>query len=128
MAKNVVYLKCSIDDTDFYRIIGLNSSKIIATATLYINTRKKIEDAAHLTGVFVSPEHRGQGWGKALVKKAILLAQDESKDLLVLQVHQCNLSARKLYTSTGFTEYESTNEEGFISLYMILQNKDNGKA
>ena len=58
-------------------------------------------DALHLIDIALTPEHRGQGLGEAILRRLM----DEAAALavpLTLQVAQDNLAAQRLYRRLGF--------------------------
>jgi ribosomal protein S18 acetylase RimI-like enzyme len=55
-------------------------------------------------GVGVLPEFRGNGYGRAILSKAIRQLQEEKADEIMLQVAAENETALKLYLSCGFQE------------------------
>lgn len=65
----------------------------------------KIVDEAEVISIAVSPAHRRQGVGRALMQA---LAEDcirSGMKAIRLEVRQGNLPAQTLYTSMGFTPY-----------------------
>lgn len=66
-------------------------------------------DFIHLFHVFVDREHRGKGYSKLLIKKAITYAQKADIPAITLFVLPSNEIAVNLYKSYGF---EDTGEKG----------------
>jgi ribosomal protein S18 acetylase RimI-like enzyme len=67
--------------------------------------RKKQHHRALIWGMYVTPEARGKGIGKQLLTTAIDHARQAGVEELTLAVTVGNLSARKLYVSSGFNPY-----------------------
>lgn len=57
----------------------------------------------HLAELFVVPERRGEGLGRALVVEAIELARSRGADYMDLGTSEDDLAARALYESLGFS-------------------------
>ena len=57
----------------------------------------------HLAELFVVPERRGQGLGRALVVQAIELARSKGADYMDLGTGEDDAAARALYKSLGFS-------------------------
>ena len=57
----------------------------------------------HLVELFVVPERRGQGLGRALVVQAIELARSKGADYMDLGTGEDDAAARALYESLGFS-------------------------
>jgi ribosomal protein S18 acetylase RimI-like enzyme len=56
----------------------------------------------HLAELYVVPERRGQGQGRALMEAAIELARGEGADRMDLGTEEDDRAARALYGSLGF--------------------------
>jgi ribosomal protein S18 acetylase RimI-like enzyme len=57
----------------------------------------------HLAELFVVPERRGEGLGRALVVEAIELARRKGADYMDLGTGEGDVAARALYESLGFS-------------------------
>ena len=58
--------------------------------------------------VIVDPAYRGQGVGRALVKAAVAYVKEaDASPTLYLTSNPSRVSARRLYVSEGFEEYET---------------------
>ena len=57
----------------------------------------------HLAELFVVPERRGQGLGRALVVQAIELARSKGADYMDLGTGEDDVAARAVYESLGFS-------------------------
>ena len=70
------------------------------------DTDLKSKHKGNIYGMYVAPEVRGQGVGKALMAEAIERAKEfEGVEQIHLQVVSTNGSAKKLYESLGFETY-----------------------
>ena len=101
---------------------------LVATASIRRETRTKFAHRALVWGVFVEPEHRGRGWGRAVVTAAVDLARAwAGVDYVDLAVSENAPAAQRLYESLGFAawgrEPESTELEGrrYDEIYMTLR-------
>lgn len=78
--------------------------------------------------MYVAPEARSTGLGKALMLEVIKMARNlNGLEQLNLSVVSTNISAKKLYESLGFETYGlernalKQNEEYFDEEFMVLQ-------
>ena len=79
---------------------------LVGTAGAYRVDRVKLRHKASIVGVYVAPEARGQGIGRALVSAAMERARAwEGVTQLHLSVAVPNDAARQLYLSLGFRVY-----------------------
>jgi ribosomal protein S18 acetylase RimI-like enzyme len=60
----------------------------------------------YLAELYVVPERRGQGLGRALMDAAIELARQEGADHMELNTSEDDVAARALYERLGFTNRE----------------------
>jgi ribosomal protein S18 acetylase RimI-like enzyme len=60
----------------------------------------------YLAELYVVPERRGQGLGRALMEAAIELARREGADYMDLGTGEDDVAARALYESLGFSNRE----------------------
>lgn len=80
--------------------------QLIGVVTLIIETREKIKHRATLVAMYVTPEHRGKGIGKALILEAIQKAKEiETIEQINLSVTVTNEAAYRLYSSLGFETF-----------------------
>jgi ribosomal protein S18 acetylase RimI-like enzyme len=61
---------------------------------------------AHLQELYVAPELRGRGIGRALLQRAVELAREKGADGIDLNSGETDTAARRLYESMGFTNRE----------------------
>ncbi len=68
--------------------------------------RDKVRHRAFIWGVFVYPDCRGKGIGKALLQEVLERAtQLRDLDKVVLSVNHSSMTAKQLYESLGFKQY-----------------------
>jgi ribosomal protein S18 acetylase RimI-like enzyme len=60
----------------------------------------------YLAELYVAPDKRGQGLGRALMEAAIELAREQGADGMDLGTGEHDTAARALYESLGFTNNE----------------------
>ncbi len=65
----------------------------------------------YLAELYVMPDRRGRGLGRALMTAALQLARDRGADTMDIGVDEPDLPARKLYESLGFA---NRNEHGDV--------------
>ena len=66
------------------------------------------EPDAYLQELYVAPERRGQGLGRALLEAAMELARDEGATHIDLGTSEDDTEALGLYRSAGFTNREGS--------------------
>lgn len=57
----------------------------------------------YLAELYVAPDRRGHGLGRALMEAALQTARDRGADTMDIGVDEPDLPARRLYESLGFT-------------------------
>ena len=60
----------------------------------------------YLAELYVAPERRGQGLGRALMESALEVAREEGADYMELGTAETDVAARGLYESLGFSNRE----------------------
>jgi len=70
----------------------------------------------YLAELYVIPDQRGHGIGRALMQAAMDLARSEGADHMDLATSQADTAARGLYESLGFTNHEGK-PDGPINYY-----------
>jgi ribosomal protein S18 acetylase RimI-like enzyme len=71
---------------------------------------------AYLEELYVAPDLRGQGLGRALLEAAMEVARERGADHIDLGTSEDDAAARGLYESLGFTNREGR-PEGPVMLY-----------
>ena len=61
---------------------------------------------SYLAELYVVPDRRGQGIGRALMEETMAAARAEGADTMELGTGEADVSARGLYESLGFTHTE----------------------
>ena len=61
---------------------------------------------AYLGELYVVPERRGQGLGRALLEAAMARSRERGADRIELNTSETDVAARGLYESSGFTNRE----------------------
>jgi RimJ/RimL family protein N-acetyltransferase len=77
----------------------------------------------HVWGLWVAPEHRRAGAGRALVEAAARWARVRGFETLALDVAETEPAARALYTSLGFAPTAEVRPGGLIGLARALDPK-----
>lgn len=102
--------------------------ELVAAAGVLRQVSPKFDHRANIWGVFVAPEHRRKGLGRAVVAAAIDWAREQpSVDYVDLGVSERAEDARRLYESLGFAawgrEPEATEVDGrrYDEIHMTLR-------
>ena len=61
---------------------------------------------SYLAELYVVPDRRGQGIGRALMEQTLEMARDRGADTMELGTGEDDVAARALYESLGFTNHE----------------------
>jgi ribosomal protein S18 acetylase RimI-like enzyme len=100
---------------------------LIGLATLYREQHLKNDHKAHLFGMYVSPEYRRQGIGKALLEEIIARARKLGLRQINLSVNNANEAPVGLYESFGFERFGlekdamRIGEDYYDAAYMVLR-------
>ncbi|WP_430536560.1 GNAT family N-acetyltransferase [Listeria rocourtiae] len=85
---------------------AFSGGNLVGVVTLIRENRIKMRHRANIVAMYVTPERRGSGVGKALIGTAIEQAKLlEGVEQVYLSVVTANKLARKLYISLGFQPY-----------------------
>lgn len=84
---------------------AFDGPQLVGMVGLSRETRIKNQHKAHLVGMYVAPEHTGQGVGAALVAAVLQHAAATGVALLVLTVTDGNHAAQALYERAGFVSF-----------------------
>jgi ribosomal-protein-alanine N-acetyltransferase len=93
-----------------------------------------VVDELQINNVAVRPEHRGLGYGRALVSAALDHGKAAGAAVALLEVRRSNLAARQLYLSLGFEQigersrYYSHPEEDALILARRVRNLEQDPA
>ncbi|CAM3667713.1 GNAT family N-acetyltransferase [Mesobacillus zeae] len=107
-----------------------DESGLLGVVTLVREQKKKIAHRANIFAMYVTPEARGKGVGKALMKEIIERARKyEGIEQIYLSVMSENEPAKKLYASCGFQVYGNDRralkidgcyyDEDMMNLYLV---------
>ncbi|MCM3726436.1 GNAT family N-acetyltransferase [Neobacillus cucumis] len=89
-----------------YTFGAFDHNELIGVVTLLQEERKKIRHRANIFAMYVTPNKRGQGAGKALMTAAINKAKEiEEVEQINLNVTASNQGAKQLYTKLGFQAF-----------------------
>ncbi len=79
---------------------------LVGTARFVRETGRKVQHRGGIFGMYVTPEARGRGVGRALLEKIFAGARQlEGLEQLHLSVTEQNAAAKALYLSCGFEVY-----------------------
>lgn len=74
---------------------------------------------SYLAELYVTPERRGQGLGRALMDAALREARNRAADTMNIEVDEPDMVARRLYESLGFS-----NRSGGDGTLMYVYERD----
>jgi ribosomal-protein-alanine N-acetyltransferase len=86
-------------DTAFILVLRTAAARVAGYCSYRIAA-----DELQINNVAVRPEHRGAGFGRALVEAALGHARAAGARTALLEVRRSNLGARRLYTRLGFAQ------------------------
>jgi ribosomal protein S18 acetylase RimI-like enzyme len=87
-------------------VVGVfEQGKLTGTAGFFRRENNKERHKGHVWGVYVSPESRGKGAGKALILEIIRRAREIEGLEQITLVASAKLPAQKLYQAVGFESY-----------------------
>jgi GNAT superfamily N-acetyltransferase len=90
------------DQRDFNGLIASVDGKVLGLAHyLFHRHCWKIEEACYLQDLFVEPEARGTGMGRALIEAVYAEADKAGAPAVYWQTQEFNAEARKLYDRVG---------------------------
>ena len=98
-------------DGDFRGLVAERGGKLVGLAHyLFHRHGWKFENVCYLQDLFVAPEHRGTGLGRALIEAVYAKADEAGAPHVYWNTQEFNETARKLYDRIGqktvFVEYE----------------------
>jgi ribosomal protein S18 acetylase RimI-like enzyme len=87
-------------------VLGLFDGEVlVGVAGLRFDPRAKRRHRGEIWGVYVRPEHRGQGHAAGLLRALIEAAAERGAERVTLIVSEGNVAAMRLYTRLGFAAY-----------------------
>jgi ribosomal protein S18 acetylase RimI-like enzyme len=85
---------------------AFENDRLIGIATFIRESGRKERHKGRIYGVYVSPDHRGQGIGRALLEALVRpLRADSSIEQILLAVATTQRAAYRLYRSFGFEPF-----------------------
>ncbi len=85
---------------------AFEKDELIGIVALGRETKHKLAHKALIWGMYISPQNRGQGAGRALLQEALSLARSiEGIRQINLCVNATNMGAIRLYESLGFEAF-----------------------
>jgi RimJ/RimL family protein N-acetyltransferase len=110
---------------------AFQNGKLVGTVTLLQEKIMKMAHKAYILAMYVTPDSRGTGAGKAILTEAINHAKQIPEIMkLNLTVVSSNEKAKKLYTSLGFKTYGTeeaalkVNDNYYDEEHMVLFLKE----
>lgn len=98
--------RLAASDPEKQFVVGVfESEKLKGSAGFFRRTNIKESHKGHVWGVYVSPELRGKGAGKAMMLEIIRRAREIAGIEQVTLVASARLAAQKLYQAVGFESY-----------------------
>ncbi len=61
---------------------------------------------AGIKRLYLKKEHRGKGWGRALLEEALLFSKESGAEKAQLRTTEKNIQALKIYQKNGFKEFK----------------------
>lgn len=107
-----------LEESDDQFVLGAwqQPNQLVGIVALHRSPRLKVRHRAGVGGMYIAPEARGQGIGKAMIQKLIALAPNKLPNLeeIILAVTVGNSAARSIYVGVGFEP--SHIEERYIKI------------
>ncbi|HEY8875077.1 MAG TPA: ribosomal protein S18-alanine N-acetyltransferase [Desulfosporosinus sp.] len=109
--------KAELKDNEYARYLCLElEGQVIGYMGLWF-----ILDEGHITNIAITPNHRGQQWGKFLMRSVMKKMLEQGMERMTLEVRVSNSQAQSLYKRLGFTSagirkgyYADTGEDAMI--------------
>ncbi len=102
-----------ISNPDYFYIVAEEDGQLVSTCNLTIirNLTKQAKPFGFIENVVTHPDYRKNGYGTAVVKKAIEIAQEHNCHKLLLSTTRKDEDTMNFYKKAGFLQEEIT---GFI--------------
>ncbi len=97
---------------DKFFVIRVNN-EVVGTIGIKMEENK----VAGIKRLYLKEEHRGKGWGRALLEKALLFSKEAGAEKAQLRTTERNTQALKIYNKNGFKEFK---REG---IYIYFEKK-----
>ncbi|UCZ53878.1 GNAT family N-acetyltransferase [Bacillus shivajii] len=103
---SVAFYKKRLQSDSSFTYGAFYHERLVGVVTLVRDTKQKMNHRANIVAMYVTPEVRGKGIGRKVMKAAI----EKAKELnglrqIYLTVVTDNTPAKKLYESIGFVTY-----------------------
>jgi ribosomal protein S18 acetylase RimI-like enzyme len=99
-------------ESDFVLLDSAGVAQLRFRASVWTGSRD-----CYLEDLYLVPEERGRGLGRALLDRALELARERGASHVELITHEADTAARRLYESSGFTY----REDGGVMLYYLRE-------
>ncbi|MBN2111583.1 GNAT family N-acetyltransferase [Candidatus Woesearchaeota archaeon] len=93
-------------DNDFF--VAEENGKMIGFIELAMAKREsvfKIKRYGHIELLYVKPEHRGKGYSKLLLNKAVRWFKSKKAEYVTVSTHALDKGANSFWKKQGFSEY-----------------------
>jgi ribosomal protein S18 acetylase RimI-like enzyme len=119
------------DPAESFMLGAFQDQKLVGLAGFYRETQLKQRHRGHIISLYVAPEARGQGIGRALMNEAIRRVRNiDGVERLLLGVMTTQIAAQQLYESLGFVIYGrdaraiKINEQYYDEDFMVLDLRE----
>jgi ribosomal protein S18 acetylase RimI-like enzyme len=105
-----------LTEDDVTVLLGGEGPDGVAVLYLYPSVWREAPDA-YLAELYVAPERRGEGIGRALLEEALDAARESGAKFIFLGTSEDDVAARGLYESAGFTNREGRPDGPIMFVY-----------
>jgi GNAT superfamily N-acetyltransferase len=104
----ITHIDCLVEEVHERQFIAMDGSRVVGR----VGVKAQGSPIAEMRQLFVVPEMRGQGVGKALVAECVRYARINQRATLNLTIAHCNREVIGFYQPLGFMPvYEFTDKE-----------------
>ncbi len=82
-----------------FGVVALSDGQVVAYGGMTY-----VLDEGSVTNIAVHPDRRRQGYGRAVLRRMLLEAEQRALSFVFLEARESNLAARALYKAVGFEE------------------------
>ncbi|ALC90766.1 hypothetical protein AM500_13945 [Bacillus sp. FJAT-18017] len=105
-ARTVEFFEKRLSELESVTLGAFVNGQLAGSVTLFPETKKKLKHRVNLVAMYVAPDFRKSGTGKALVQAALEKAKViPGASHIYLAVTSTNIPAKKLYLSCGFETF-----------------------